>query len=128
METGHSTFRTRQTAAGIVTDVVIAEQRTTERRALQVSARLMAQEGGIAIPARTLDISANGLSLLVDRTLHQGETWEIAFDLPMEGKFHPIEAVAQVAHGIVAANGVRVGFRFKRLNMASMIAISRFVR
>ncbi len=128
METGGSTFRTRQTPAGMVTQVVLSEQRTTERKTLQVSARLLAQEGGIVVPARTLDISANGLSLLVDRSLQQGDVWEINFELPMEGKFHPIEAVAQVAHGIVAANGVRVGFRFKRLNMASMIAISRFVR
>jgi hypothetical protein len=128
MESGHTTFRTRQTPAGTVTQVVLSEQRITERRALQVNARLLAQEGNIVIPARTVDISANGLSLLVDRSLQQGDVWEIAFDLPMEGVFHPIAAVAEVAHGIVAASGVRVGFRFKRLNMASMIAISRFVR
>ncbi len=128
MESGRTTFRTRQTAAGTVTQVVLSEQRTTERRALQVNARLLAQEGNIVIPARTVDISANGLSLLVDRSLKQGEVWEIAFDLPMDGKFHPIEAVAQVANGIVASNGVRIGFQFKRLNMASMIAITRFVK
>jgi hypothetical protein len=128
MESGHTTFRTRQTPAGTVTQVVLSDQRITERRSLQVNARLLAQEGNIAMSARTLDISANGLSLLVDRSLHQGDVWEIAFDLPMEGVFHPIAAVAEVAHGIVAASGVRVGFRFKRLNMASMIAISRFVR
>ena len=128
METGHSTFRTRQTPAGIVTDVVISEQRTTERKALQVNARLVAKESGIALPARTVDISANGLSLVCDKSLQKGDIWQIAFDLPMEGQFHPIAAVAEVAHGIIAANGMRVGFRFQRLNMASMIAISRYVR
>ncbi len=128
MESGHSTFRTRQTPNGIVTDVVLSEQRLTERKPLVVSARLLAEQGGIAIPARTLDISANGVSLLVDRSLNQGDVWEIAFNLPMDGQVHPIAAVAEVAHGIVAGNGVRIGFRFKRLNMASMIAISRFVR
>lgn len=128
METGHSTFRTRVTPNGVVTDVVISEQRSTERKALQVNARLMPKEGGITLPARTLDISANGLSLVCDQSLRKGELWEIAFDLPMDGEFHPIAAVAEVAHGIVAASGVRVGFRFQRLNMKSMIAISRFVR
>ncbi len=128
VETGHSTFRTRVTPQGIVTDVVLSEQRSTERKALQVNARLMAKEGGIALPARTVDISANGLSLLCDKSLQRGDIWNIAFDLPMDGEFHPITALAEVAHGIVAAGGVRVGFRFQRLNMASMIAISRFVR
>lgn len=128
MGSGPTTFRTRQTPDGTVTQVVVSEQRSTERRGLQVNARLVAQDGGIDIAGRTIDISANGLSLLTDRSLHQGEVWEITFELPMDGKFHPIAAVAQVAAAIVVANGVRVGFRFMRLNMASMIAISRFVR
>jgi hypothetical protein len=127
MEQLQSTFRTIETESGLRNAVAVEDQRATERRALQVSVRLL-QEGFAPLTGRTVDVSGSGVSLMLDLALPRGQIWQLDFDIPYEGIIQRVNALGQVAHHVMSANGVRVGFQFKRLSMASMIAISRYVR
>ncbi|MCG2583253.1 PilZ domain-containing protein [Massilia sp. TS11] len=93
---------------------------------MAVNARLH-REGGASLPARTLDVSSTGISLLVGQSLPFHEPWTISFDMFVEGQPHAVSLLAEVQQMIVGSDGVRIGFQFKRMSMASMIAISRYV-
>jgi hypothetical protein len=127
MDRSKRTFVSVQTPGGIRTAVAFSEQRKADRKALQVNASLQCDDGPV-IGGRTVDISTHGICVHVRYSLSEGESWRIVFDLPHEGKVYPIEAVGCVAQRVVGADGIRIGFQFKRLSMASLIAISRYLK
>ncbi|MES2297786.1 MAG: PilZ domain-containing protein [Pseudomonadota bacterium] len=122
-------FRSTETSEGMRNDVQYSENenRGAVRKALQVSAMLQT-EGGPAIGGKTVDISTSGICVLTNYSLATGESWLIEFDLQLDGKVYHFEAVGMVAQRVVASNGIRIGFQFKRVSMASLIAISRYMR
>lgn len=119
-------FRSRETHKGIQTDIAYEEKRAASRRPLAVNARLH-KEGEACLSARTVDLSSTGICLLVAQSLPFNEPWTIEFEMYVEGKPQAIQVLAEVQQMIVSSDGVRIGFQFKRLNMSSMIAISRYV-
>lgn len=126
MDTVGRTFRSKITNAGMRNDVAYSEKRLSERKALLINATLH-RDGVASLATRTIDISTNGMCLLAPKSLTLGDTWRICFDLCVNGAIEPIEALAVVTQQVIGAGGVRIGFQFTRLNMGSMIAISRYV-
>lgn len=119
-------FRSKITNAGMRTDVAYSEKRMSERKALLINATLH-HLGLPSLPARTIDISTNGICLLAPKSLIPGDVWRICFDLSVGGCIQPIEALALVTQQVIGSEGVRIGFQFTRMNLTSMLAISRYV-
>lgn len=120
------TFRSTQTQQGMRTDIVYAEKRVALRKSLQVGVALN-QDGAPAVRGRSLDISVSGMSVMLEQPIKPGQLWQIRFDLMVDGRIYRIEAVGEMVQRVIVSDGIRTGFHFKRLNMQSMILISRFV-
>src|SRR3954470_22952712 len=71
--------------------IVLTEQRASARKILKVRA-VAALEGRAPMQVRTLDISANGVSITVPEPMQAGQSGQLSFDLLVEGKAVPIAA------------------------------------
>ena len=127
MDRNHSTFRCTETESGVRVDVTFSEKRTDTRRAVHVGARM--RHGDAApITGRTVDICASGMAVLTQHEMVPGDVWEITFSLFHDGLEHQMVVLAEVMHNVHSADGIKVGFRFIRLGIASLITISKFMR
>lgn len=85
-------------------------------------------EGQGAIQGRTTDLSADGISVSFPDPLAAGQAGQIKFDLFVDGKLTAITARAKAQYCIFSQGEFKVGFQFVNLDLASMSAISRFLR
>lgn len=85
-------------------------------------------DGCAPIAARTLDISANGISLLMNEPLQTGQRCQISFEMYFDGKANVVTAKAAVSHCIFSSTGFKVGFQFSKLDLSAMTVIAKFIR
>jgi c-di-GMP-binding flagellar brake protein YcgR len=105
----------------------MTDLRQSARKIVKVKA-VVAMEGLDRMPARTMDISANGVSLTVQNPLPVGQSGQVAFDLLVEGKLTPISARSKVIYCIFGGGEFKVGFQFLNLELSAMTQLSRFLR
>lgn len=106
---------------------MLTDQRTSARRILKVKA-VAAMDGQAPVAVRTVDISANGVSISVPEPMQAGQAGQLNFDLLVEGKPVPIAARVKAMY-CVFSNGVfKVGFQFLNLDLTAMRQLSRFLR
>jgi len=106
---------------------VFTEQRTSARKILKVKA-IVAMDGHAPMLVRTVDISANGLSITVPEPMQTGQAGQISFDLLVEGKAVPIAARVKAMYCIFSSGDFKVGFQFLNLDLNAMTQLSRFLR
>jgi c-di-GMP-binding flagellar brake protein YcgR len=106
---------------------VITEQRKTARKVLKTKAAF-AVEGQGAVHGRTVDLSANGVSISFTNPLPVGAAGQVIFDLFVDGKATAIHARAKVQYCIFSNGDFKVGFEFVNLELAAMTAVSRYLR
>jgi len=85
-------------------------------------------EGMAALPARTSDLGANGVSITLADPLPVGQTSQLSFDLLVDGKSVPIKAHARTLYCIFSSGEFKVGFQFLNLELQAMTAIARYLR
>lgn len=70
--------------------------------------------------ARTIDVSLDGLCLLVPEQLPVGKVCDVGFEAPLNGKMVRVIGAAQVIYCILSGTeGFRIGFQFVRLDAAN---------
>ncbi|MEO7496963.1 MAG: PilZ domain-containing protein [Massilia sp.] len=106
---------------------MINEQRKSPRKVLKAKA-VLAMEGMPPIPARTLDIAANGIAVSTPHQLPVGATGKLSFDLYFEGKMMPISARARALYCIISNGEFKIGFQFISVDLTSMTTLAKFLR
>lgn len=85
-------------------------------------------DGAAPVVARTLDIGASGVSLLLNESVPTGRRGNVTFEMYFDGVSHIITAQASVIHCIFSSSGFKAGLQFSNLELPAMTAISRFMR
>lgn len=106
---------------------MLNEQRTSARKILKVKA-VAAMDGHAPMLVRTVDISANGVSISVPEPMQAGQVGRVSFDLLVEGKAVPIAARVKAMYCIFSSGDFKVGFQFLNLDLNAMTQLSRFLR
>ena len=106
---------------------MLAEQRQSIRKILKVKA-LVALEGRAPMQVRTVDVSANGVSIAVPEPMQAGQNGQLSFDLLVEGKSVPVAARVQAMYCIFSSGEFKVGFQFLNLDLSAMSQLARFLR
>lgn len=103
------------------------EQRQAPRKILRAKAQ-MTVDGSAPVVARTFDIGAASVELILPEPLTVGQRAHVSFDMYFDGKSHPIAARATVSHCIFSHDGFKVGFTFASLDPVAAGIIARFLR
>ncbi len=107
-----------------------SERRAHVRRKLRIAAALLLP-GGKTVDARTLDISAGGMGLLVGANPPKGSVFHLEANLPMriEGNA-PLRAKVEVMQSIYgrAEGGFMVGVRFVDIQPESEAVLASFLK
>lgn len=103
------------------------EQRSTQRKVVKVKA-LVALEGGAAVAARTVDISASGMCVSVADPMAVGASAQVRFDLLVEGRPNTIQVKSRATYCILSGNEFKVGLTFLNLDLSSMTTLAKFLR
>lgn len=102
------------------------EQRKFSRRPLKRAARVITRNAA-PVEGTTIDVSAGGLCLLLDRQIAPGTPCAVSFDIPVNAFKQSVSAVARVAWSICSTDGFKTGLQFTEIDPASATAIARFV-
>jgi c-di-GMP-binding flagellar brake protein YcgR len=106
---------------------VFNEQRTAARKIFKVKA-VATMDGHAPMLVRTMDISANGVSISVPEPMQAGQAGQLSFDLLVDGKAVPITARVKAMYCIFSSGEFKVGFQFLNLDLNAMTQLSRFLR
>jgi hypothetical protein len=106
---------------------VLQEQRQSPRKVLRTKVVLVIDGQGPQT-GKSVDISANGISVNIADPLAVGQLGQIRFDLMIEGRFVPIDSRAKALHCIFSHGEYKVGFQFMGLDLASVTALARYLR
>jgi len=102
------------------------EQRKFPRRPLKRAARIITRNSP-PIQGMTLDVSAGGMCLVLERQLPAGAPCAVSFDIPVNAFKQSVSAVARVAWSICSSDGFKTGLQFTEIDPASATAIARYV-
>lgn len=103
-----------------------SDQRNTVRKILKVRA-LLSIDGSEPLVARTLDVGADGVCLVLDNPLPAGTVADLYFEIFHDGKLRPITSRAKVQNCILSNAGFKVGFQFLNLELASVTILSKYM-
>lgn len=107
---------------------VHSEQRQSKRKILKVKAMLMIEGSASSKLARTLDVSGEGVSVVLADAVPPGAHGTVRFEIFHEGKATPISARARVQYCILSNGEYKVGLQFVNLELSAMAAVSRYVQ
>jgi len=106
---------------------VLQEQRQSPRKVLRTKV-LLAIDGQPPFTGKSVDVSANGISINIPDPLAVGLIGQMRFDLMIDGRFTTIDTRAKALHCIFSGGEYKVGFQFQSLDLASVTALARFLR
>lgn len=101
------------------------EQRRFPRKIFRQQASLGLPGAGI-VQGYTLDISAQGLSVLIPIALKVGEVCSVRFNILINGQTTRVSGVGKVANCSCAGDGFRIGMHFKAQDPAIQQALIMF--
>jgi hypothetical protein len=102
------------------------ETRAAARKILRCRARVGLQTG-VALNARSIDISISGMCLMVDGPLSAGQSCMLMFETPIKGVPKQINVVAKVVYSICGSDGFRAGFQFVQPSATNTALINALV-
>jgi hypothetical protein len=104
-----------------------AESRSGPRTVLRVAATIHFKDAP-PMPAKTIDIAQDGLSLLAPEHVPPGTQCGIRFTAMIQGRIAKVEAVAKVVYSIcVGTTGFRVGCQFTDMDADTRAAVRQIV-
>jgi hypothetical protein len=103
------------------------EQRKSPRKILRGKA-MWVLAGAAPVAARTIDIGANGISLLLADSATPGQKGQVSFEMLLEGKSHIITARATVMYCLFSSSGFKTGFQFSDLELPARTLIAKYMR
>jgi c-di-GMP-binding flagellar brake protein YcgR len=102
------------------------DRRSGPRRVCRVRASVTLADGA-TLAAVSIDISREGMALLLPCPLPTGTECTIDFSLYVSGAIHRIRLSARALNSVFMSHDVRVGFAFVRLAPDSQRLLSEFV-
>ena len=103
------------------------ERRQVPRRVCRV--KVAVQPGSLPLlTGRTVDLSQEGVALLLPRPLPPGSLCQVNFTLYIDGFHRNVAADAEVINCVFLRDDVRIGLRFKSLDKETTKMLSAFVR
>lgn len=85
-------------------------------------------EGGVPVPARTIDIGPGGMGVIVADPVKEAQRGQVQFEMFFEGKSHVVTAHVTVSHCIFSSDGFKVGLQFGKLELSAMSVIAKYMR
>ena len=90
---------------------------------------LLTMEGSTSsVAGRTVDVSGEGVSLVVADSLRPGTYGLVRFEIFHDGKATAISARSRVQYCILSNGEYKVGLQFVNLELSAMAAVSRFLQ
>ena len=118
--------KTRSPAADALLGKPGGERRAHPRKPLRTAATLTAM--GRQVPARTLDISKEGLGITSDLNVPVGTKCTIAFSLLIGPRGHPVHLNAIAADTVMSGfDGFRIGLSLQSLSPHDRNLIEQFL-
>jgi len=115
-----------QKASAPFANISIAEKRQATRRPLFCKARLASN--GSMLEGRTLDISTDGIAIMLDVNVAVGNQYALQLPLPgANGQSLLLQLRVQVMHTVLAQGRFRVGLKFLAPDMQAKNLIKQFV-
>lgn len=103
------------------------ERRQVPRRVCRVN--ITVQFSGLPLlNGRTVDLSQEGVALLLPRPFPPGSLCQVDFVLYVDGVHRKVAAAAEVINCVFLRDDVRIGLRFKSLDKETTKMLSAFVR
>ena len=102
------------------------EQRQSPRKIIRGKA-MWVLAGAAPVAARTIDIGANGIALLLGDSVTQGQRGQVSFEMFLDGKENVITSRAIVMYCIFSSSGFKVGLQFSNLELSAKAAIVKFM-
>jgi len=81
---------------------------------------------GLIIQGYTIDISAQGLSVLIPRKLNVGAVCAVRFGILIKGQTLRVSGAGRIANCSCAGEGFRIGLHFKAQDPAVQQALTEF--
>ena len=103
-----------------------ADRRDGPRRICRLRARV-ALPGHAPLAGVTIDISRDGVALLLDHPLPPGMGCDISFNVFAKGAVQRIDAKAQALNSVFVRDAVRVSFSFNHIGVEAQRMLSEFV-
>lgn len=103
------------------------EQRQSPRKILRGKA-MWVLAGAAPVAARTIDVGANGIALLLDDSATVGQQGQVSFEMYLDGQANIITAGATVMYCLFSSSGFKVGFHFSSLELSAKTAIAKYMR
>lgn len=103
------------------------DRRDAPRKTCRVRASLDVG-GQLPLVGKTLDLSHNGISLLLPQALQQGCVGNLQFTIFVNGNLERIRARVEVSNCVFLSTDVRIGFRFVELDPASKRMLGALMR
>lgn len=103
-----------------------AERRQVPRRVCRVKVAVQLEDQSL-LAGRTVDLSQEGLALLLPRPLPPGSVCRVDFALYVDGVHRAVAAAAEVSNCVFLRDDVRIGLRFTSLDKNTKKMLSAFV-
>jgi len=117
----------RSATLGATDTQYVSERRDQPRKVCRVSATVQVAELGF-LPAKTIDLSTQGIALLLPVALARGTVAEVSFKLYVNSTLHQVQAGVEVTNCVFLSADVRVGCSFVSLGAAARRVLSDFTR
>lgn len=85
-------------------------------------------DGMPPLQGRTIDLTANGLSLTFDHKLATGDIGMVSFELFVEGRAQILTCRSRVNYCIFSGDHFKIGFTFMNPDLATQATINKFLR
>ncbi|ELX13799.1 hypothetical protein Jab_1c24370 [Janthinobacterium sp. HH01] len=106
---------------------MLVDQRSVARKIVRAKA-VVIMDGMPPLQGRTIDISAQGLSLNFEHKLGTGHMGQLSFELFIDGKAQLLTCRSKVTYCIFSGDHFKIGYQFLNLDSITSSAINKFLR
>lgn len=106
---------------------MLVDQRSVARKIVRAKA-VVVMDGMPPLQGRTIDISAQGLSLNFEHKLGTGHMGQLSFELFIDGKAQLLTCRCKVTYCIFSGDHFKIGYQFLNLDAITSSAINKFLR
>ncbi|MQA38953.1 PilZ domain-containing protein [Rugamonas aquatica] len=106
---------------------MLVDQRSVARKIVRAKA-VVIMDGMPPLQGRTIDISAQGLSLNFEHKLGTGHMGQLSFELFIDGKAQLLTCRSKVTYCIFSGDHFKIGYQFLNLDSITSGAINKFLR
>ncbi len=97
--------------------------RTEERKKLHCATTVLFRDAP-AMLGKAIDISSNGISMVLPEAIEKGQECLVTFEATVAGNKYKVAVRANPMYSIYSGDSFRTGFKFERVDEATSASIS----